>query len=79
MQTRRDFIQQKSKQRAGEHSGCAGYTVHQWQQCLGERELLIDDMNEALDLWEARFQRGRYAPGNQRGSFPIVGKEHEGK
>jgi len=56
MQTRQDFIRQKSQQRADEHRGCAGYTVHQWQQWLSERELSIENMQDALALWKARFQ-----------------------
>ena len=56
MQTRRDFIRQESQQRAVEQRGCAGYTVHQWQQWLSERELSAENMQEALALWKARFQ-----------------------
>ena len=56
MQSRQDFILQKSHQRPDEHKGCAGHTVQLWQQHLGERELSPEDMNEALDLWTGRFQ-----------------------
>ena len=66
MQTRQHFIRQKSQQRADEHRGCAGYTVHQWQQWLSERELSTENMQEALALWKARFQEEDMHPDTKK-------------
>ena len=37
-------------------AGGARYTVHEWQQWLGDRELSAEDMQAAFALWKARFQ-----------------------